>query len=105
MDDQINSVLAQQSALVNSNNVISVPGRIATVSMLAQWRYRLARRNIAIEPISGKLDRLTITCGENTVASAYSNKAEWHIPKSWSACDVTVYGAPGASFTLVQMPE
>lgn len=90
---------------IRSGKPLSAQGRIAKISLLQNWRHLLMRRNIAIVNVTGKLDRLTIECGEHLIESGVSDKAEWHIPKSWEKCELDVYGEPGATFSLVEADD
>jgi TonB family protein len=79
--------------------------RISTTGVLPTWTHRLLRHNFSIVNVTGKLDHLTIGCGEHLLESTFAEKAEWHIPKDWEKCRLRVFGDAGTTFTLVETDE
>jgi hypothetical protein len=69
----------------------------------SSWQHVMLRRSFAFLKTDGKLDHFELGCDEQTIVSKLSNKAEWHIPKNWENCKLTVYGEPGATFTLAEI--
>ena len=61
------------------------------------WR-SFELRNVA----GGSLDKLIVSCKQQSVESDITQTAEWHVPKDWDGCKVTVRGAAGTKFQLVQ---
>lgn len=101
-DEPVAKLLSIADENIHTGNMVTITGRVATVNPLPQWHYSLLRRNISILNVSGKLDRIVISCGENVIESTFSDKAEWHIPKSWEGCNLNVQGSAGTTFTLAQ---
>lgn len=64
--------------------------------------FGLYHRNFAFGNISGSLEKFTLSCKQQAIESEITEKAEWHVPKSWSDCRVLVRGAPGTTFKVVQ---
>jgi TonB family protein len=104
-DDPIANVMHTADEQIRSGKVLTADQRISTTSVLPQWRHQLMRHNFALLNARGKLDRLTIMCGEHLIESVYADKAEWHIPKSWEKCVLDIYGAPGTTFTLAETDD
>ncbi len=96
--DKINARLADPQP-------IAVMGRIPVAGYLDIWTHTLLRRNFAFPQVEGKIERFELRCDQQEIESAISDKAEWHVPKSWSNCQLEVFGAPGASFRLFEANE
>lgn len=104
-DDPIRKVVADATASLQNPKPLAVTARIPKLGFLPLWRHKLMRRDIAIPVSEGKLDRVMIDCDQQTLESAFSSKAEWHIPKGWTNCSLSVTGDPGATFTLLEAVE
>ncbi|GAA0585504.1 energy transducer TonB [Rhizomicrobium electricum] len=104
-DDPLAKLAQAADQKMHNDKLLTATGRIAKASGLPSWSHYLMRHNFTFVKVSGKLDRLSIWCGERLLESAFSDKAEWHIPKDWSLCRLDVYGDPGATFTLAEMDD
>jgi len=103
-DPLIRAMQAVEGTLRRPDPLVAT-ARIAKNGVLPQWSHVLARRSFAILNVSGKLNRLTIECGEHLIESEVSDKAEWHVPASWAECRLNVFGEPGTTFSLVELTE
>jgi len=104
-DDPLAKLMQAVDEQMRSGKHLAARGRIAKIGALPSWRHKLMRHNFAILQVDGKLDRLTIECGEHLIESVFSDTAEWHIPKGFEACKLEVYGDPGTTFMLVEMDD
>ena len=104
-NDPLNAVMQTTEASLRDGKVLSQMGRVSAIGGLPSWHSGLARHNISVVNVAGKLDRITIDCGEHLIESPFSDKAEWHIPPSWNKCRLSVYGTPGTTFTLGKTDE
>ena len=65
--------------------------------------FGLCRRTFAVHKVTGgTLDKMIIRCRQQSLESDVSQRAEWHIPKDWSDCQITVRGTAGTKFQIVQ---
>lgn len=87
---------------LDDSSPILIGGRIPVSGYLPIWREALLRRNFAFPETDGKVERFELRCDQQEIASAISVKAEWHVPKGFSNCHLDVFGAPGATFQLVE---
>jgi hypothetical protein len=69
------------------------------------FSFPLYRRAFSFRDISGSLDKFTMSCAERVIESPITDKAEWHVPKNWSNCQLLVRGTPGTTFQIVQYAE
>ena len=84
---------------------INVSGYISSNRPLPTWNHVLLRRHFAFPVITGKLNQFQLDCDENKIVSPITSKAEWHVPTSWSNCNLRVEGDPGTTFQLVEANE
>lgn len=104
-DDPLAKSMQSVDVRMRESTILTATGRIAKTSLLQSWKHKLVRHNFAIQKVDGKLDRLEVGCGERLTESAFSDKAEWHIPKNWDKCELIAHGDPGTTFTLAEMEE
>lgn len=104
-DDPLAKLMQSADTRMREAKVLSAAGRIAKTSLLESWQHKLVRHNFAFLKVDGKLDHLRIECGERLIESAFSDKAEWHVPKDWDKCKLDIYGDPGTTFTLVETED
>ncbi len=65
----------------------------------------LYAKAFSIQNINGLLSKLFISCKNHAVESAVTEKAEWHVPKSWEQCKIFLEGAAGTTFQVVQITQ
>ena len=68
------------------------------------WQYRLLRHMPGLRGIEGELNRVELRCQWKRVTAQPGEGKAWRIPQDWGACDVFVFGEPGARFKLVEYP-
>jgi TonB family protein len=88
---------------------VTTPGvlrkRSATDPEAAFWSTRLLRPAFQFESVVGELTRIEVLCKDHAYTSPFSSERAWKIPVSWSDCRMTVFGAAGATLTLVEFPK
>jgi TonB family protein len=104
-DDLETKLVDRIEARLADPKPLFIVGRIPVSGYLDEWSHVLLRRNFAFPAIEGKIDRFEMRCDQEEIESAVTDKAEWHVPKSWSNCHLTVFGKPGASFQLVETSD
>lgn len=62
----------------------------------------LYRRVFTFKDVKGTLDRFVLSCRQQAIRSKITDNAEWRIPANFSECNISVFGAPGTTFKLVQ---
>lgn len=69
------------------------------------WSHRLLRRDLTLRDVTGSLDSLEFRCGGyRGVDRSLSPDETWSLPEAWGNCIAYVTGAPGTTFTLVELP-
>jgi hypothetical protein len=101
-DDRDAKLIADIRAQLASSGPIGVSGRIPKAGSSQPWRHDLLRRNFEFAKLDGKVDRFELRCDQQQIESAFSEKAEWHVPKTWSNCVLEVFGEPGATFQVAE---
>ena len=104
-DDRDAKLIADLRAQLAGSDPIGVSGRIPKAGSSQPWRHDLLRRNFRFAQIGGKVDRFELRCDQQQIESAVSEKAEWHVPKSWSNCVLEVFGEPGATFQVAETKD
>lgn len=106
VDDHETKVIETVNARLAAPAPIRVLGRIPRADAATiNWTHILLRRHFAIPVIEGKLDQMSVSCGQKKYVSSISAKAEWHIPNNWSNCHVLVTGEPGTNFQFIESNE
>lgn len=68
----------------------------------ATWRRALLRPKFYFNDIKGDVKALHLACMGTEFDAAVDNEMQWNVPPAAGACVLTVTGAPGAAFTLVE---
>jgi len=104
-DDPLNKAMQSVNERIKTDKLLKSMGRITKGPIAPIWQHSLMRHDIAIANVHGKLDHLIMICGEHAIATSYSEKAEWHIPRSWNTCKLSAFGDPGTTFTLLETDD
>lgn len=67
-----------------------------------RWTGRPLRRGWEIATDASALHQVGAACGNFSIRADYRDGEIFSIPSDWSDCKVTVWGEPGAKFTLLQ---
>ncbi len=82
----------------------TIPAPLDDANTEGIWQYKLLRRMPGLRDIEGSLDRVELRCPWKRVTTKPGEGKAWRIPEPWGACDVFVFGEPGASFKLIEYP-
>ena len=99
----------QLEALVAGPKAIATPGelecRCDKENGEPLWSARLLRREFGFIDIEGEVERFEVRCETKQFAAKVAADKRWKIPPSWGDCTLFVFGAEGAKFRVVEMPE
>ena len=99
----------QLEALVAGPKAIATPGelecRCDKENGEPLWSARLLRREFGFIDIEGEVERFEVRCETKQFAAKVAADKQWKIPPSWGDCTLFVFGAEGAKFRVVEMPE
>jgi TonB family protein len=101
-NDSDAKLISNVTARLNDASPIPVFGAIPSEGISGPWQHILLRRNFVFDLLNGNLDHLELRCDQQEISSPISETAEWHVPKSWSGCDLDVFGSPGATFRVIE---
>ncbi len=94
--------------LIRGPNALAFSGKVGFRSGCEvgepNWRHQLLRREFAVDPGEGKLDKLEIRCDWRRTTDVISPEKAWIVPTEWGNCQVFVFGDPDATFRLVEYP-
>jgi TonB family protein len=69
------------------------------------WSHSLLRRDLTFHDVTGSLESLEFRCnGRRGVDASMTPGETWSLPEAEGNCIVYVTGAPGTTFTLVELP-
>lgn len=99
--DDRRAVLAEQLAsLLEGNNALVFHGQVAEVL----WSHELFRPRFTVQNAKGKLGAILLRCRGQYREIQYAPETAWSVPDGAKGCVVDVYGEPGVSFELVELP-
>lgn len=104
-DDSDAKLIDKLHARLADPQPLFVTGRIPVSGYMSLWHHTLLRRSFAFPKTDGKVDRFDLRCDQQEIESTITNKAEWHVPKDWSNCELEVFGGAGATFQLVEVDD
>ncbi len=94
--------------LIHGPNALAFSGKVGFRSGCAvgepNWRHQLLRREFAVDPGEGKLDKLEVRCDWRRITDVISPDKAWIVPTEWGNCQVFIFGDPDATFRLVEYP-
>jgi hypothetical protein len=101
-DDTAQKLIDKIAARLADPTPLRVAGKIPENEHHTAWQTYLLRRAFAFGNIEGKVDRFQLRCDQQMIASAVNETSQWTVPDNWSDCALDVYGAPGATFQLLE---
>ncbi len=105
-DDPVSRAVADINSAIAGPTAIPVIGRVPLETEPDRvWTHALVRRAFQFDRINGHLERFQLSCDQEAISSQISETAAWHVPQRWSDCFVTVYGTPGTTFRLLEVPS
>ncbi len=82
--------------------IVQVQG---TISERGYWAYQPVRRNFSFATADVGVKEFEPRCKIRNQRFIVNTESEWKIPKSWGACNVVVYGEPGAKFSIYEYAD
>jgi TonB family protein len=64
--------------------------------------HELFRRTFSIEPRTGAIDKVQLSCAGQNRELAYQPGVEWTIPAKWEKCSAVIQAEPGTEFDFVE---
>jgi TonB family protein len=101
-DDPEAKLVAQIKERLADPKPFAIGARIPPSGYNDSWDHILLRRNFAFGYITGNVDHFELRCDQQQIVSKISEKAEWQVPAGWSNCELSVFGAPGATFRVYE---
>ena len=68
------------------------------------WRHDLLRRSIEFGGMSGELGKFELRCDRKYLTDGVAGGRNWTLPEEWGHCEIYVFGKPGSSFKLYELP-
>ncbi|MEM7277553.1 MAG: energy transducer TonB [Pseudomonadota bacterium] len=69
------------------------------------WYYRPLRRKFSIADLDGELRDIEFRCSWQRTVTKAEEGTSWSLPKDWGDCSIYVFGEPGTTFNLLEIPE
>lgn len=96
--------------LVAGDDVLSIPARIGKeddcIDCATNWHYHPLRRKFSLADISGgDLRNIEFRCSWQRVVDTAREGATWDLPEDWGNCSIIVFGEPGTTFNLLELPS
>jgi hypothetical protein len=86
---------------------VSVKGviyREPTSSHPAMWMHPMVRRTFAFEGVTPAVKTFRLVCTRTVLEEKVSEEMEWSAPPDAGKCQLFVFGSPGATFKLLELP-
>ena len=107
--DKLQSIVDSVVAAVESDTLLSVPGKIESADdcddCVTKWRYRPLRRRFSLTEVNGELQDLELRCSWQRIVDKAREGKAWEIPEDWGNCSIIVFGEPGSTFKLLEEPS
>ncbi len=95
--------------LVASEKALSIPARIGEeedcVDCATNWHYHPLRRKFSLADVRGNLRNIEFRCPWQRVVDEAREGSTWEIPEDWGNCSIIVFGEPGTTFNLLELPS
>lgn len=87
---------------IDLGQIVQVHG---TIPERGYWTYQPVRRNFSFSKADAGVKEFEPRCKIRNQRFAVNTQSEWKIPKSWGACNVVIYGEPGAKFSVYEYAD
>ena len=95
-------------AVIDSEKAIATKGRLEqradAENASPLWQTGLLRREFEFSNLVGNFDHFELRCDYTRFVSPLNETSTWQVPASWGRCELLVFGASGATLTLVEYP-
>ena len=98
-------MMAAINALIANPTPLEIPVKLAAIPHLGQpagWQHRLLRSNFSFAQVQGEVKSFRLACTATVLEAAVDQEQLWSVPPGAGTCVLQVYGAPGATFRLVE---
>ena len=93
-------------AVIDSEKAIATKGRLEqradAENASPLWQTGLLRREFEFSNLVGNFDHFELRCDYTRFVSPLNETSTWQVPASWGRCELLVFGASGATLTLVE---
>lgn len=99
------AIVAQIGRALKDPAAVVVGGELASVFGDAQeagWRHAMLRRKFSFATIAGEVKEFHLVCQTTVLDAPVDGETLWTVPPDAGACTLTVRGAPGAKFKLIE---
>ena len=103
-DDPLRETISNIKALENSSQPFAVDATIPLECNCDEplYYYRPLRREFGVLDVSGRIDRMTLTCDSAYTTLDYEPGLSWSTPTQYGDCSLIIYGEPGTTFKIVE---
>lgn len=109
MLEKLDPYVSKVRDVVASETVLSVPARIGEEEecndCATNWHYHPLRRRFELADINGSLRDIELRCAWQRVVDKAREGSTWEIPEAWGDCSIIVFGEPGTTFNLLELPR
>ncbi|MGB5352129.1 MAG: energy transducer TonB [Woeseia sp.] len=95
--------------LVASDKALAVPARIGAksdcVDCGTNWHYEPLRRRFSLADVKGDLREIEFRCSWQRAVDKADAGMTWEVPEDWGDCSIIVFGEPGTTFSLLELPS
>lgn len=105
---KLEPVMSELYAAINNQSTLSTAAEIRRKGECYECNdsfvFSLVHRDFTFSDIVGELSSIEMRCDHKHLRSEISDLVEWHVPDAWGDCSLHIFGQPGTTFDVVQMP-
>lgn len=109
MLEKLDTYVSKVRDAVSSETVLSVSARIGKEEeckdCATNWHYHPLRRRFSIANVNGSLRDIELRCAWQRVVDKAREGSTWEVPEDWGDCSIIVFGEPGTTFDLLELPN
>ncbi len=98
-------IIGRIHAAVNDAKPLIFEARLATSPLIeapAVWRHQLLRGKFFFAELKGEVRSFRLACTGAAHEAPIDTETQWDVPSNAGVCILRVYGAPGATFRLIE---
>ncbi len=107
--EQLGKAIDTIRQVAESDQILSVPAVINNIDdcddCRTNWQYDPLRNRFRIASPSGNLGNIEIRCQWQRFIDKADSDQVWEIDPDWGECSIVVFGEPGTSFELHELPQ
>ncbi len=108
MLEKLDPLVSKVREVVASETVLSIPARIGEKEdckdCATNWHYDPLRRKFSIANVNGSLRDIEFRCAWQRVVDKVREDYTWEVPEDAGDCSIIVFGEPGTTFNLLELP-